>query len=84
MRETPAPSNPYQSPGERGNKNQLPSRAWGGVLWAVIGFAFGTALLSALVLSPDPRDRITGGMIYGGTPLGLIGLAYGLRRPPQS
>ena len=63
---------------------------WSGFLWAVVGFGAGTGMAAPLILAIEPRDRVIGGMIYGGVPLALIGLAYGLRRasrvtsPPSS
>ena len=55
-------------------------RRWSGFLWAVIGFGFGTVATAPLILAIEPRDRVIGGMMYGGIPMALVGLAYGLRR----
>jgi hypothetical protein len=53
---------------------------WHRFLWTLIGFAAGTGLAAPLILSIEPRDRVIGGMFYGGIPLGVVGLLYGRRR----
>jgi len=55
-------------------------RTWYGFVWAVMGFGAGTGMMAPLILAIELRDRVIGGMIYGGIPLALVGLAYGLRR----
>lgn len=53
------------------------SHAWTIFLWGVIGFAFGTALLTPLVLAIEHRDRVLGGMLFGGLPFAIAGFLYG-------
>jgi hypothetical protein len=53
------------------------SHAWTIFFWGVIGFAFGTAILTPLVLAIEHRDRVLGGMLFGGLPFGIAGLLYG-------
>jgi hypothetical protein len=45
-----------------------------------IGFAFGTGIMGALVLSTEVRIRGLAGMVCGGIPFGLIGLWYAIHR----
>lgn len=58
-------------------------RMWSAFMWAVIGFAAGTLVIAPLVLSTDPRQQISVGMVVGGLPAGLCGLLYGRRRVRQ-
>ena len=53
------------------------SHAWTIIIWGVIGFALGTALLTPLVLAIEHRDRVLGGMLLGGLPFAIAGLLYG-------
>ena len=50
---------------------------WRIVAWPVSFFLLGTMLVGSLVLSVDPRTRIQGGVIFGGIPSALVGLAVG-------
>jgi len=62
-------------------KQAIPrQRPWHPITWAFIGLAVGTLIVSPLVLSSDPRERARGGMIFGGVPGAVLGLAYGLGR----
>jgi hypothetical protein len=72
--------NPYEAP----QADMIPTRswkdaAWSGFLWGTIGFGAGTGVISPLVVSIEPRDRVIGGMIFGGIPLAVVGLLYGFR-----
>ena len=40
--------------------------------WSCLGFAIGTAIVSSLVLSIDPWERLTPGLLLGGIPGGLV------------
>jgi hypothetical protein len=55
-------------------------RTWSALLWSIIGFGAGTGLIAPLILAIEPRDRVIGGMVYGGIPLTILGAWYGLRR----
>jgi hypothetical protein len=48
--------------------------------WPFLGLVPGTFLIAWSVLSGDPIQRLTGGLMYGGVPLGLFGLAYAIYR----
>jgi hypothetical protein len=73
--------NPYESPIEVASPRKFSwDLAWSGFLWATIAFGAGTGMVAPLVLSTEPRDRVIGGMIFGGLPLAFVGLLYGLRR----
>jgi hypothetical protein len=50
---------------------------WRVVAWPLAFFLLGTMLVASLVLSADPRVRMQGGVIFGGVPGALIGLAVG-------
>ncbi len=53
-------------------------------IWPLIGFALGTVIVSPLVLSIEPRDRILGGIVAGGIPCALLGLWYAFWRAKRS
>jgi len=55
-------------------------RIWSCILWAVVGFGIGTGMVAPLVLAIDAKDRVVGGMLYGGIPLAVAGVAFGLHR----
>jgi hypothetical protein len=57
---------------------------WHPVTWAFIGFFVGTSLAAPFILSADRRDRTLGGMVYGGIPGVVLGLAYGMGRRNKS
>jgi hypothetical protein len=54
------------------------------VAWAAIGFAIGTLAAAPFILSPDLRDKLQGGAIFGGSLGTLIGWAYGMKRLRKS
>jgi len=66
------------------NSKPTTDRVWNTFVWAVVGFGFGTVLVSPLILSYDPRVRVLGGMLFGGTLFGLGGAAYGYLRSGRS
>jgi hypothetical protein len=57
-----------------------PKRASINYIWPFIGIGLGTYIVGSLVLNTDPLQRFTGGLMYGGVPLGLLGLAYAIYR----
>ncbi len=55
-------------------------RSWHPVTWAVIGLTVGTLIVAPSILSRDPQVRFRGGLLYGGVPGFVLGLAYGIGR----
>lgn len=74
--------NPYQAPSpvepvdrrtrvERRGEQSFDSW-WDTFFWTFMGFAGGTLLMAPAMMAPALRDRMLGGMIYGGIPLALL------------
>jgi hypothetical protein len=57
-----------------------PKRASINYIWPFIGLGLGTYIVGSLILSTDPLQSFTGGLLYGGVPLGIVGLAYAIYR----
>lgn len=49
-------------------------------IWPFIGLGLGTTIAGSLVLSVDALERLSGGLLFGGVPLGLLGLLYAVYR----
>src|SRR5687768_1151683 len=57
------------------------SASWHPLTWAGVGFGIGTVLIAPLVLSVHDAVQLQGGMLFGGIPGAIVGLAFSRPRP---
>jgi len=73
--------NPYQSPRAVNDSPRRPpirSKRWHPITWGVIGFGVGTLVAVPFSWNIERHVAMTGGMLFGGVPGAMIGIAFGV------